>query len=62
MREEIINCHVAKKLLEQKIYDVTEQFQKFINFVVDAVPGQAEYLLPLELQSVNYGNGKKQKN
>ncbi|XP_043251054.1 uncharacterized protein LOC122396583 [Colletes gigas] len=52
MREEIIECHVEKKSLEEQICDVTRQFQKFINFVFNAVPGQAEYLLPLELQGL----------
>lgn len=61
MREEISNCHVEKKLLEEKLCDVTEQFQKFINFVFHAVPRQAEYLLPLELQRLIPSNSAEKK-
>ncbi|XP_076294037.1 uncharacterized protein LOC143215632 [Lasioglossum baleicum] len=50
MREEIINCHVEKKSLEEQFCEVAKQFQKFINFAFSAVPEQAQYLLPLELQ------------
>ncbi|XP_076624626.1 uncharacterized protein LOC143343532 [Colletes latitarsis] len=60
-REEIINCHVEKKLLEEQICDVTRQFQKFINFMFNAVPGQAEYLLPLELRLAVSDKDKKEK-
>ncbi|XP_078037379.1 uncharacterized protein LOC144470286 [Augochlora pura] len=53
MREEIINCHVEKKSLEEQFCEVAKQFQKFIDFVFSAVPGQAEYLLPLEIQRLS---------
>ncbi|XP_033334086.2 uncharacterized protein LOC117224953 [Megalopta genalis] len=53
MREEIINCHSEKKSLEEQFCEVARQFQKFINFVFSAVPGQAQYLLPLEVQRLS---------
>lgn len=52
MKEEIINCHTNKKSLEEKLYNVTKHFQKFINFIFHALPGQADYLLPPELQEL----------
>ncbi|XP_076762099.1 uncharacterized protein LOC143430022 [Xylocopa sonorina] len=50
MRKEIVDCHVEKKLLAEQLCSVTKHFQKFIDFVFCAIPGQADYLLPLELQ------------
>ncbi|XP_026675361.1 uncharacterized protein C6orf163 homolog [Ceratina calcarata] len=50
MREEILDCHIEKKLLEEQLSKVIKHFQKFINFVFRAMPGHANYLLPLELQ------------
>ncbi|CAK9811543.1 hypothetical protein ANTPLA_LOCUS7065 [Anthophora plagiata] len=50
MREKIINCHAEKELLEEQLSEVTKYFQKFIDFTFNATPGQAEFLLPLELQ------------
>lgn len=50
MRNEIINCHMERALLEEQFCEVAKQFQQFIDFTFRAVPGQAQYLLPLELQ------------
>ncbi|XP_046466092.1 uncharacterized protein [Neodiprion pinetum] len=36
------------KLWENKLIEVVREFQKFINFALRAVPGQAEFLLSLE--------------
>lgn len=36
------------KICETKIIEIVKQFQKFINFAFDAVPGQADFLLSLE--------------
>ncbi|XP_054012441.1 uncharacterized protein LOC128894618 [Hylaeus anthracinus] len=63
MRQEIINCYVEKKSLEEQLCDVVKQFQKFINFIFHTVPGQAEYLLPLEFQrSIVSDKNKEEKN
>lgn len=50
MREEIVDCHLERRLLEDQLSKVIRHFQKFINFVFRAMPGHANYLLPLELQ------------
>lgn len=50
MRKEIIDCHAERKSLEGELCKVTKQFQKFVDYVFHAMPGQADYLLPLELQ------------
>ncbi|XP_076396533.1 uncharacterized protein LOC143265895 [Megachile rotundata] len=50
MREEIVNCHLEKKSLEDQLCQITTHFQRFIDFVFHAAPGQAQYVLPLELQ------------
>ncbi|XP_043514580.1 uncharacterized protein LOC122531070 [Frieseomelitta varia] len=52
MRKEIIDCHIEKKLLNEEFCEVAKHFQKFIDFVFRAMPRQADYLLPLELQRV----------
>lgn len=62
MRKEIVECHVEKKLLEEQLYEITKHFQKFIDFVFHAVPGQAEYLLPLELQRLITSDKNKEEN
>ncbi|XP_017790389.1 PREDICTED: uncharacterized protein C6orf163 homolog [Habropoda laboriosa] len=62
IREEIVNCHAEKKLLEEQLSNVTKHFQKFIDFTFNAMPGQAEFLLPLELQRlINLNNNKEEK-
>ncbi|KOX75780.1 hypothetical protein WN51_12568 [Melipona quadrifasciata] len=50
MRKEITDCHIEKKLLNEEFCEVAKHFQKFIDFVFRAMPRQADYLLPLELQ------------
>ncbi|XP_068984641.1 uncharacterized protein C6orf163 homolog isoform X2 [Bombus flavifrons] len=47
LKKEIVDCHMEKKLLGEELCKVTKHFQKFINFVFHAIPGQADYLLPL---------------
>lgn len=47
MKKEIVDCHMEKKLLGEELCKVTKHFQKFINFVFHAIPGQANYVLPL---------------
>ncbi|XP_076231247.1 uncharacterized protein LOC143177268 [Calliopsis andreniformis] len=62
MRAEIVHCHVEQKLLEEQLSDVIEQFQKFIDFVFYAVPGQAQFLLPFKLQRLSRSNTSKKEN
>ena len=52
MRKEITDCHIEKKLLSEELCEVAKHFQKFIDFVFRAMPRQADYLLPLELQRI----------
>ncbi|CAL7938684.1 unnamed protein product [Xylocopa violacea] len=63
MRKKIVDCHIEKKLLAEQLCSVTKHFQKFIDFIFCAVPGQADYLLPLELQRlISIDKDKEDKN
>nr|XP_031834024.1 uncharacterized protein LOC116427616 [Nomia melanderi] len=50
IRNEVINCHMKRTLLEEQFCEIAKQFQKFIDFAFHTIPGQSQYLLPLELQ------------
>ncbi|XP_011641628.1 uncharacterized protein LOC105430019 isoform X1 [Pogonomyrmex barbatus] len=56
MKEEITECHNKNKMLEEKITILAKEFQKFINFAFDTMPEHADFLLPLDLLSVNSTN------
>ncbi|KYM98237.1 hypothetical protein ALC62_11087, partial [Cyphomyrmex costatus] len=56
MREKITKYRSKNKVLQEKIDALTKEFQKFINFAFNTLPEHADFLLPLDLLSVNSTN------
>ncbi|XP_012536707.1 rho-associated protein kinase let-502 [Monomorium pharaonis] len=56
MREKITKYRNKNKTLQEKINALSKEFQKFINFAFDSLPEHADFLLPLDLLSVNSAN------
>lgn len=48
MKEKITKYHNKNKILQEKIADLTKEFQKFINFTFDSLPEHTDFLLPLD--------------
>ncbi|XP_011863966.1 PREDICTED: uncharacterized protein LOC105559921 [Vollenhovia emeryi] len=63
-QEETVNVMEARitkyrnenKALKEKIDALSEEFQKFINFAFNTLPEHADFLLPLDLLSINSTN------
>lgn len=53
MKKRITECHDKNVMLQEKITAITKEFQKFINFAFDAMPEHADFLLPLDLFSID---------
>ncbi|XP_018348396.1 PREDICTED: uncharacterized protein LOC108752216 [Trachymyrmex septentrionalis] len=61
MSEKITKYHNKNKMLKTKIDALTKEFQKFINFAFNTLPEHADFLLPLDLLSVNSANKEDSK-
>jgi len=61
MKEKITKYRNKNKMLQEKINVLTKEFQKFINFAFDTLPEHADFLLPLDLLSVNSINKEESK-
>jgi len=61
MKEKITKYRNKNKMLQEKINVLTKEFQKFINFAFDTLPEHADFLLPLDLFSVNSTNKEESK-
>lgn len=61
MMERITEYHNKNIMLQEKIIAITKEYQKFINFAFNAMPEHADFLLPLDLFSINNANGKDSK-
>ncbi|KYM88741.1 hypothetical protein ALC53_02506, partial [Atta colombica] len=61
MSEKITKYRNKNKMLQEKIDALTKEFQKFINFAFNTLPEHADFLLPLDLFSVNSTNKKDSK-
>jgi len=53
MKKKIIQYRNNNIMLEEKLSATTKQFQQFISFALDAMPEHGNFLLPLQLYSVN---------
>ncbi|TGZ50050.1 hypothetical protein DBV15_00868 [Temnothorax longispinosus] len=56
-----VQKHFENKMLQEKIDALTKEFQKFINFAFNTLPEHADFLLPLDLLSVNSPNKENTK-
>ncbi|XP_050449824.1 uncharacterized protein LOC126850659 [Cataglyphis hispanica] len=61
MKKRITEYHNKNVMLQEKVIAITKEFQKFINFAFDAMPEHADFLLPLDLLSVNSINKEDNK-
>jgi hypothetical protein len=61
MEKKITQYRNKNIMLEEKLSAIVEQYQKFINFTLDAMPEHANFLLPLKLCSVNDTSKKNNK-
>ncbi|XP_011068788.1 PREDICTED: uncharacterized protein LOC105154767 [Acromyrmex echinatior] len=61
MSEKITKYRNKNKMLQEKINALTKEFQKFINFAFNTLPEHADFLLPLDLLSVNSTNKEDSK-
>lgn len=61
MKERIIEYHDKNIMLQEKVTAIIKEYQKFINFAFDAMPEHADFLLPLDLFSINNTNEKDTK-
>jgi len=61
MSEKITKYRNKNKMLQEKIDALTKEFQKFINFAFNTLPEHADFLLPLDLLSVNSTNKEDSK-
>ncbi|GAB1860004.1 hypothetical protein CAJAP_00957 [Camponotus japonicus] len=61
MKKRITEYHDKNIMLQEKIIAITKEYQKFINFAFDAMPEHADFLLPLDLFSINKKDSKREK-
>lgn len=61
MKKRIIEYRDKNVMLQEKVTAITKEFQKFINFAFDAMPEHADFLLPLDLFSVDSTNKEDNK-
>ncbi|KAM0730612.1 hypothetical protein ACS0PU_002941 [Formica fusca] len=61
MKERLTGYHNKNVMLQEKVTAITKEFQKFINFAFDAMPEHADFLLPLDLFSVDSTNKEDNK-
>lgn len=53
MKERITKYHNKNITLQEKVTAIAKEFQKFINFALDAKPEHADFLLSSELFSAD---------
>lgn len=60
MKEKVTEYHDKNIMLQERVIAITKEYQKFINFAFDAMPEHADFLLPLDLFSINRKYNKQE--